>query len=563
MFISKKQHGKDLQAMQAASNRLIEAILNHVSQGVFLLDARDRILQPVSRAMSTLFRRRDFSNLTFERLLSPVIDPQTLVDVCATLAKMRLANTSGEIASTQGMQEIEVRLPRSDDTVDIAYYAFDFFQIEIPGQLHAWMVRVTDRTLLVRQGEELEELRPQLADAHPEIQDLRAQLAMQSDVLRSVMQEGRIHFAAAVKRSGKAMKAINAILKKPAREEASFRQKLEEISFEVTEIRREAEALQIGAMESAARSFEESLQDLRSRVSLSGNDFLPLAVRLDELFSQYTQLRSLTRTAVAQHAKPAIAPAARMTDNGTEILQAPQFIAQQALLSQPDPLAQHDSVAPQETEEAQSAEDELPPVPTSTAPAGSLESSLAALTAHVAAECDKQVNFTCVGLHKVPAMYQSSVKNIAIQLIRNAVIHGIETAAEREELGKPPEGRLSLQFSALPDGSFELRFRDDGRGVDPVQVRKTAVERDLLTSEAAGRLRDRQAIKLIFKERYTTLATGDAAATNGAGLSFVRRYVHDVGGKIALASEVGKETRFKVSLPPADAEAEGLRAEVA
>ena len=57
MFISKKQHGKDLQAMQAASNRLIEAILNHVSQGVFLLDARDRILQPVSRAMSRVVAR--------------------------------------------------------------------------------------------------------------------------------------------------------------------------------------------------------------------------------------------------------------------------------------------------------------------------------------------------------------------------------------------------------------------------------------------------------------------------------------------------------------------------
>ena len=128
MFISKKRHGEDLQAMQSASNRLIEAILNHVSQGVFLVDARDRILQPVSRAMTTLFRRRDFSNLTFERLLAPLVDEQTLIDACATLAKMRLANLSGEIASTPAMQEVEVRLPRSDDTVDIAYYAFDFFE---------------------------------------------------------------------------------------------------------------------------------------------------------------------------------------------------------------------------------------------------------------------------------------------------------------------------------------------------------------------------------------------------------------------------------------------------
>ena len=546
MFISKKRHGQDLQAMQSASNRLIEAILNH-----FLLDARDRIRQPVSRAMTTLFRRRDFSNLTFERLIAPLVDEQAVIDACATLAKMRLANSSGEIASTPGMQEVEVRLPRSDDTVDIAYYAFDFFQLDIPGQLHAWMVRVTDRTLLARQTEELGELRPRLADAHPEIQDLRAQLAMQSDVLRCVMQVGRIHFAAAVQRSGAAMKAINAILKKPAREEEAFRQKLEAISAEVAELRREAESLQLAAMESAARSFEESLQELRVRGSLSGNDFLPLAVRLDDLFSHYAQLRSLSKTAVKRQSKPVPAAAPRMTENGTEVLAAPQFIAQQALLAQQMPLAQPPGSEPGS-----------PPVP-SVAPAGSLEATLCALTAHVADEHDKQVSLMCSGMNKVPPAYQAAVKNIAIQLIRNAVIHGIEPAAEREQLGKKPEGGLSLQFSALPDGTFELRFRDDGRGVDPAQVRRIAIERDLITSEAAARLRDRQAIKLIFKERYSTLASTDHGGTNGAGLSFVRRHVHDVGGKIALASEPGKETRFKVSLPAPDPEVEGIRAEVA
>jgi signal transduction histidine kinase len=539
VFISKKRHGEELQAMQASGNRLIEAILNHVSQGVFLLDARDRLLQPVSRAMATLFRRRDFANLTFERLLSPHVDEQTLLDACAALAKMRLAGS--DRASTPAMQEVEIRLPRPDHTVDLAYYAFDFFPIEIPDQLHAWMVRVTDRTLLARQSDELEELRPQLADAHPEIQDLRAQLALQSEVLRSVLQVGPVPFAAAVQRSGNAMKAINAILKKPAREDEAFRQKLEAISVEVAEIRRATEALQLGAMESAARSFEEFLQDLRVRGSLSGNDFLPLAVRLDELFSQYTRLRSLSKTAAQAARKPD--PAPRMTDDGTEILAAPQFIAQQALATRERPNAP--STAP------------------STAPAGSLEATLCSMTAHVADEHGKAVSLTCIGLHRVPAAYQAAVKNIAIQFIRNAVIHGIEPAAERERLGKKAEGGLSLQFSALPDGSFELRFWDDGRGVDPVQVRKIAVERDLITSGDAARLRDRQAIKLIFKERYSTLASGDHSATNGSGLAFVRRYVHDAGGKIALASDVGKETRFKVTLPAADPDSEGIEVEVA
>jgi len=511
MFISKKRHSKDLQTAQAAGNRLIEAILDHVSQGVILVAADDRILQPVSRSTATLFRRRDFSNLTLERLLGPLVDEQTLIDVCVTLAKLRLGSGRSEIPAMAALQEVEVRLPRTGDAVDVACYAFDFFALEIPGQAQTWMVRVTDRSLLARQNEELEELRPRLADAHPEIHDLRMQLAVQSDVLRCVMQVGRSHLAAAVQRSGSALKAITATLKKPAREEEAFRQKLEAIATAVDEIRREAQSLELTAMAAAALSFGEALQELRERGSLSGNDFLPLAVRLDELFSQYAQLRALIKSPAPRASKPAAPPA-------------------------PAPAA---------------------------APAGSLEGTLSALTTHVADEHGKRVALRCIGLHRVPTLYQAAVKNIAIQLIRNAVIHGIESASERELAGKHPEGVLSLQFSALPDGTFEFRFRDDGRGVDPAQVRKIAVERKLLTTEAAARMRDQQAIKLIFKERYSTLASGDAAVPNGAGLSFVRRYVHDAGGKIALASVVGKETRFKISLPARDAEVDDLRAQVA
>jgi hypothetical protein len=74
----------------------------------------------------------------------------------------------------------------------------------------------------------------------------------------------------------------------------------------------------------------------------------------------------------------------------------------------------------------------------------------------------------------------------------------------------------------------------------------------LLTEETAARLRDRQAIKLIFKSGYTTLAQAPGEPTHGTGMALVRRYVHDAGGKIALASLLGHETRFKVTLPPVD-----------
>ena len=141
------------------------------------------------------------------------------------------------------------------------------------------------------------------------------------------------------------------------------------------------------------------------------------------------------------------------------------------------------------------------------------------------------------------------MKNVAIQFIRNAVMHGVETPAVRETRGKPPHGTLRLEFKTVPDRSFELLFEDDGCGLDPDQVRATAIARGVIAGEGAARLRDREAIKLIFKSGYSTLESVPGETPHGSGLSLVRRYVHEAGGKMALASLIGHETRFKVTLP--------------
>jgi signal transduction histidine kinase len=180
---------------------------------------------------------------------------------------------------------------------------------------------------------------------------------------------------------------------------------------------------------------------------------------------------------------------------------------------------------------------------------GSLESTLTTLSDLVAQENSKVVVLACAGLESVPARYQATVKNVAIQLIRNAVVHGIETAEEREAAGKPPHATLQLEFKSAPGNGFELTFQDDGRGLDPEKVREVAVAKGLLSEEDAARLQDRQAIKLIFKSGFTTLANTNGDTKHGSGMSLVRRYVHEAGGKIALASLLGRETRFKVTLP--------------
>jgi signal transduction histidine kinase len=263
---------------------------------------------------------------------------------------------------------------------------------------------------------------------------------------------------------------------------------------------------------------------------LSGSDFLPLAVKLDSLYGQFALLRSLTSQAGPSREAEVAAPEARVTENGTQVIEAPKFLAE---------LAQHAA-----------------PLAQRMAAVGSLESTLATLTDLVAQENQKNVVLSCNGIDLVPARYQATVKNVAIQLIRNAVVHGIEAAAEREQAGKPAIATLELEFNTAAGGGFEMLFQDDGRGLDPEKVREVAVAKGLLSEEDARQLRDRQVIKLIFKSGFTTMPDSGGDAKHGSGMSLVRRYVHEAGGKIALASILGQETRFKVTLPALEAAAD-------
>jgi two-component system, chemotaxis family, sensor kinase CheA len=507
MFITVKRHEREIHDVRSAGNRLTDAILKTSIPGLFLMDSKGKIQPQVSGSLGTLFRRQDFANLTLEKLIGPVVSAKTLSLARAYLT--RLLDSGRDESQPDPLQDVEIRLTNSDGSFESAHYCFEFSVVDVPQEPRAWMVRVSDISARVQQ--------------HRELEDLRVQVVTQGEILRSVLKAGGTRFGTFLQSTDASMKTINGVLKKPAREAGAFRAKLDETLGEVGRMRRDAAALGLDGLQTAAKEFEDALQELSSRDTLSGSDFLPLAVKLDALYGQFALLRSLTSQATpAREAEPA-APEPRVTENGTQIIEGSGFIV----------------------EPAQNAT----PAGQRIAAVGSLESTLATLTDLVAQEHQKTVILACSGLHLVPPRYQATVKNVAIQLIRNAVVHGIETLAEREDAGKPPDATLKLEFNLGAGGGFEILFQDDGRGLDPQTVREVAVAKGLLSEEQASQLSDRHAIKLIFKSGYTTLQDTGADPKHGTGMSLVRRYVHEAGGKIALASLPGHETRFKVTLP--------------
>lgn len=499
------------------AGRFAAAIKRSIAIGVLFVDRENNVLQETSDAAASLLRCRNLGSTNFAALLKPLVAEKSLRALLETLARTRACAAGDGAGGAAELADVEVRLPNADGSTATAFYRFRFSVVDAHPDRSVCMLAIADETA------DVQHLR--------ELKDLRSEVRLQSEILRSLLRIGGARFAASMQRADVAMNAINPILKKPAREQAAFRNKLEETLLQVDCIRREGAALKLTSLERTARSFEDSLHDLRSRATLSGGDFLPLAVELDALFGQFALVRTLTRNAQPPAADAAAAGGERMTDNGTQIIDAPELLAR---MTAADLAMGRASAAPARMPRA--------------ARSGSLEGTLASLTQHIAEEYAKVVQLECVGLDLVPAPYQGVVKNVAIQLIRNAIMHGIEAPEARALAGKAPCAALRLVFTALPVGGYELRFHDDGCGIDPQLARDVAVAKGLIDARAAAALADRQAIKVIFKTGFTTIEN-DRTQGHGGGLTLVRRYVEEAGGKIALASMPGRDTRFKVSLP--------------
>ncbi len=135
-----------------------------------------------------------------------------------------------------------------------------------------------------------------------------------------------------------------------------------------------------------------------------------------------------------------------------------------------------------------------------------------------------------------------------VHLIRNAVDHGIESEEERQEKGKPIKGRVVLR-AYHKGNSVAIEIEDDGKGLDPEKLREVAVRKGLMTMEEAKQLDDREARELIFAPGFSSAEKITDISGRGVGMDVVRTNIKALKGSISISSELGKGTRFILSLP--------------
>lgn len=149
---------------------------------------------------------------------------------------------------------------------------------------------------------------------------------------------------------------------------------------------------------------------------------------------------------------------------------------------------------------------------------------------------------------EMDAAILEGVTDSMIHLVKNAVVHGIESKSERLAMGKPAQGKVSLH--AYPQGNnVIIEVADDGAGINIEAVKTQAVARGLRTAEEVAGLSEQQALELIFLPGLSTVHEITSDAGRGVGMDVVASHIQQMGGDVTITSSLGLGTRFTLRLP--------------
>jgi signal transduction histidine kinase/PAS domain-containing protein len=481
-------------------------ILKTVREGFFLLDADYNIGSVWSEALTRMFSREDFAGLGFEDLLKDLVPPNTL-NTAMKYIKLLWGERAHEnlMKSINPLGQLEITMDNGHGGKETRYLQFDFHRVMGPKGIKHVLCSVGDITSSVLLAKELQESQ----------ESANAQL----DMMLGMMHVDPLQLTSFLDSTETGLQLINAILKEPARTDAEFRKKLNGLFRELHSIKGEASALNLMSIAQRVHALEDMVSELKKKAELSGNDFLPMVLKLDDLMAHLRGVREMaSRLTALKDTVPGAAAASAAAS-------VPQRAAKQQAAGEPRSVGK-------------SADD--------------LSPTLHSMAERLAHDHHKRFKLTISGFAEVPQAYIATIKDCVIQMLRNSAVHGIEPSEVRRAQTKEDVGVVRADFRKSGEG-YELVFEDDGAGISPDTLKSAAIRKQIITQEEAAGMDTRAAMALIFRPGFSTQEEVSMDAGRGVGMDVVARSVYALGGKIGVSTNPGKFTRFKIVLPAAEA----------
>jgi two-component system chemotaxis sensor kinase CheA len=182
-------------------------------------------------------------------------------------------------------------------------------------------------------------------------------------------------------------------------------------------------------------------------------------------------------------------------------------------------------------------------------PIGNVWSKFPRVVRDLAAACNKSVRVEMEGEEtELDKTIIESIKDPLTPVAPTAPDHAFVARAAPPPRGKPAEGRLLVR-AFHEGGQVNIEIADDGGGLNPDKIRAKAVERGLVSAEAAQQMGERDLCQLIFQPGFSTAEQVTNVSGRGVGMDVVRTNIERIGGTVDVSTALGEGTTFRIRIP--------------
>lgn len=478
-------------------------IMQTVNTGLFLLDQDLVVGNQYSAALEDILGTQKIAGENFIYLLKNRISDKDLQTTEDFINQLYRAHVKEKLVDSLNPLK-KILFYANDGSAKSRYLDFKFARVYENKEITRILVNVNDVSEAVRLEQRLEKER---AENNMQVEMLTTILNVNPQVINEFIDNTNNH-----------INKVNNILKNPGSSQFELENKLKSIYREIHSLKGEASALRLHSFTNIAGDAEDKLYTLQNQGKLSGNDFLPLTVHLDELLSLSNTISSL-----GDRINNTNGGKLNKSSSNPDTFKPSTPIAQATLV---------DKDAPTQT----------------------LDDYLVKFGQDIAIRQHKNIDINVLrdqGI-TVPPSLSVIVKEICVQLIRNAIVHGIADTQTRLNHGKPEKGKVTIYFKQQTnekENCFLFAVEDDGQGIDYQNIRQKLIDSGRYSTENVQKLTDPQLLNILFSSGFSTKATVDEDGGRGVGLDVVKDRVKEHGGKINVQSKQGEFSRFTVKLP--------------
>lgn len=331
----------------------------------------------------------------------------------------------------------------------------------------------------------------EVIELEDELKKTRSETDDQLQIIKNILRSDAAQYENYLKRALDSLNHINHILETATRDEENNRKKIDAIFIDIHRLKGDSSVHNMSEIASHCHQMESELKILREAPTLKGDDFMVLTIKLKELLQKIETYKLVTKqlTAFGKH----------KGNGANKICSAEQLLE---------------------------------------------------LAESIANGAGKKVEliYSEIGTDSLPDKTKALVADLIIQLLRNAVVHGIETAEERKKRGKHEQGKIVINILHKQE-QLTISVRDDGSGIDFARLKQKAMENSAWKNNDIENWKGKDLIKILFLSGLSTSENISTHAGRGVGMNLVKDCINKLDGKIAVATTPNRATSFQIKIP--------------